>query len=385
MDLQQVDLYRHVRIAGEGFGIAWEDEEKDSGISLCVNDPRDIYWPETPQGEDPEYAVKVWFDKPEKRWRATVYYEVDVVRLVGPENKNFSEFEPLPNVAAFLPDEDDNGGEHGFDSIPVVRYAKHAKRRSRIKSIIPNQHRINKLTANKVIAGEFSAWRKLAILTQQQVDDDDLRMRPNRALILDPGSNQDGAAPTSIWEGAQTELSNFDDSIDKEVFKLFTKAYLPSHMMVNPGSLPSGDAIEADEGPYTEMILDDQGFLGASHIVLYKKLDIECEPQWRNPQVRSDKSEAEVVKLYVDAGVPLPKALEKYAGWTQEEIEELEQKMEADKAEADAKQAEALEAMKAAQPSNGDDPNAQPGQPKPPIPPGGTPPQIGKPPAAQPQ
>jgi hypothetical protein len=200
MDLQQVDLYRHVRIAGEGFVIAWEDPDKDSGYSLHVNDPREIYYPETPHGEDPEYV------------------------------------------------------------------------------------------------------------------------RPNRALILDPGSTEDGSAATSIWEGSATELSNFDNSIDKEVFKLFTKAYLPSHMMVNPGSIPSGDAIEADEGPYVEMILDSHEWLGSSHKDLFELLGIDTEPQWRNPAVRSETSEATTVKTYIDAGVPLPVALKKYAGWTEEEL-----------------------------------------------------------------
>lgn len=386
MDLQQVDLYRHVRIAGEGYIIAWEDEEKDSGISLSVNDPREVFYPETARGDNPDHVVKVWFDTTEKRWRATIYYEVDVVRLVGPERKTSIENEPLPSVDAFELDPEDKGGEHGFDAIPVIRYSKFTVRRSMIASIIPNQHRINKLSANKLIAGEYSAYRKLAILTKQDIGEAELRMRPNRALVLDPGSTEDGAAATSIWEGSATELANFDNSIDKEIFKLFTKAYLPSHMMVNPGSIPSGDAIEADEGPYTEMIIDSQEWLGAGHKDLFKLLDIECEPQWRNPVVRSDKSEAEVVKLYFDAGVPLPQALKKYAGWTQEEIDELTKVKEQEKAEADKKQADALEAMKANPPQNGDDPNAQPqpGQPKPPIPVGATGGQAGKPPIVKP-
>jgi hypothetical protein len=385
MDLQQVDLYRHVRIAGEGFVIAWEDPDKDSGYSLHVNDPREIYYPETPHGEDPEYVVKVWLDLGESRWRATVYYAVDVVRLVGPERKNIDQCEPFPGADAFVLDPADPGGEHGFEEVPVIRYAKYVKRRSHIKAIIPGQHRINKLTANKVVAGEFSAWRKLAILTQQKIDDDDLRMRPNRALILDPGSTEDGSAATSIWEGSATELSNFDNSIDKEVFKLFTKAYLPSHMMVNPGSIPSGDAIEADEGPYVEMILDSHEWLGSSHKDLFELLGIDTEPQWRNPAVRSEKSEATTVKTYIDAGVPLPVALKKYAGWTEEELTELDKLVKEEEVKAQEKQAMAIEQMKAANPSTGDDPNAQPkpGQPKPgfpaPKPPGGAPTKVGKP------
>lgn len=388
MDLQQVDLYRHVKVAGEGYIIAWDDPEKESGISLHVNDPREIYYPETSHGESPDYVVKVWLDGEEKRWRATIYYEVDVVRLVGPERQNIDGAEPFPGAGSFELDPDDPGGEHTFESIPVIRYSKYVKRRSSLESIIPNQHRINKLTANKIIASEYGAWKKLILLTKQDIDEDDLRVRPNRALVLDPGNTEDGNAATSIFEGSPMELANFDNSIDREIFKLFTKAYLPSHMMVNPGSVPSGDAIEADEGPYTEMIIDSQEWLGASHEDLFNLFGIEAEPQWRNPVVRSEESEATVVKTYVDAGVPLPQALKKYASWTPEELKELVKVKEEEQAKADANAQKMADAMKANQqqaPNEGD-PNAQPqpGKPVAPNPFGGTGNPVGGNPQSKP-
>lgn len=374
MDLAQVDLYRHVRIAGEGFIIAWQDDDKEFGVSLHVQDPRDIYWPETMRGAKPPYVVKVWLDTDEGRWRATVYYEVDVVRLVGPERKTTEcVHEPIPGWDAFKLDDlvpGDEGGEHGFESIPVVRYAKHQKRVSMIKNLVPAQLKIDKLECNKMVAAEYGAYRKLAILTEQDIGEDDLKIRPNRALVLHPGSSEGGSQPTSIWEGSATELKIFDDSINGTIFKLFTKAYLPRHMMVNPGSLPSGDAIEADEGPYVEMINDFTEWCGASHIDLMELMGIEAEPQWRNPAVRSDESEAAVVKIYVDAGVPLPMALKKYASWEDDELKELKKvKEEATPPALAQVSAQALGANDAQQPTADE---AQPvGQP-------GT--QVGQPP-----
>lgn len=323
LPLEQTDLYRHMRIAGEAFLFAWKDEEREYGWDVSLNDPRNVWWPSDCHRNDPSRVVKVWMDEDAGIWRATVYYRYVVIRLVGPR---INDNKTLPMTRFFIVDEDEPGGPHGFEQVPVIRFAMQRKRRSVVDSLKAIQDKINKLVSNKMVAAEFTAWRRLAIMTRQEIDDDDLKLRPNRALVLDPGGGEEGAN-TSIWEGSATELANYDQSIRDEIDKLFTKADLPGHMQVKSEKVaPSGAAYEADEGPFTEAIIDMQEACAASWVDLFALMGIEdVSPQWRNPHVKSDKDEGDTVKVFVDAGMPLPIALKKYAGWGKDELDELEE------------------------------------------------------------
>lgn len=323
--LSQKDIYKEARAAGESFVFAWKDEEKDSGVDVTVVDARQVWWPEDSHRSKPARVVRVWADEEEGIWRATCYYKYVVVRLVGPKTKSIIESVPLARY--FSVDPENPGGAHGYDDVPVIRFAREKKRRSIIDQIRSFQDKINKLSANMMVNSEWNAWRKTIIMSEQDINDGDLRFRPNRALHLHPGGGADGAAPTSIWEGEASDLSNYSNEIDKYIDKLFTKACLPGHLKVKSEStLPSGAAYEADEGPFVEDIGDMQVAYGESwHDFFELTLGADVKCQWRNPQVKSDKEESETVKAFKDAGVPLSLALKKYAGWTKDELDELEE------------------------------------------------------------
>ncbi len=372
MRLGQKDVYTHAGVAGEAFVFAWKADgdpdtdptAKESGVDWTLKDARNVWWPADAHRNDPSRVVLIWADEDEGVWRATCYYKYVVVRLVGPKLKNI--IDEMPQARWFKVDPDDPGGEHGFDKVPVVRFAERSKRISIVNRIRSFQDKINKLAANLLVTAEFNAWRKMAILTEQTIDDDTLKFRPNRVAVLDPGGGENGAAPTSIWEGEATDLANYSNEQDKLIDKLFTKAYLPGHMKVkSEKTLPSGAAYQADEGPFTEYVGDLQASYGESwHDLQALSLGVDVECQWRDAHVRSDADEATTVKSMVDAGMPLSLALKYYAGWTNDQIAELENAPLSPQEQLKMSAAEAL--------ANGDvppgNPNAQPGGqvPKPP-------------------
>lgn len=326
LDSVQKDLYTKSRMCGEAFLFVWKDLEKESGYDCNTQDARNVWWPKECHRSKPTRVIQIWADEDEGVWRATCYYKYVCVRLRGPRLKDGGNSE-MPQARWFEPDNDDAGGEHGFEYPPVIRFARERKRRGIITQIRSIQDKINKLAANMLVTAEFNAWRKTAILTQQTIDDADLQFRPNRVLVLDPGGGDDGAAPTSIWEGSATELSIFSNEQDKLIDKLFTKACLPGHMKVKSEKVaPSGAAYEADEGPFTEDIGDMQRAYGESWQDWVELIfaGTKLKPQWANQHVKSDFDEAQTVKQYVDAGVPLALALQKYAGWDDEDIKRLE-------------------------------------------------------------
>lgn len=338
LGLDQSDVYRNMRITGESFVHAWPDDQSDTGYDVNVIDARWVYWPENCHRADPDVVVWCWPDRIDRVWRATVFYPEVCIRLIGPKIVVGSNDNIFPGVNAFSIDPDEPGGKHGFDKVPIIRFARARRGRSVLKSIKKIQDKINKLEANKMVSSEFNAWRKLIMLTSQEIPDDMLEMRPDRAMVLHPGG-LDNEAATNIWEGSATELSNYDKSIQCETEKLFTIAGLPKHMLINQGRTPSGDAIEADEGPLLELIADAQRVCEASWIDLMDLFGIIAQPLWRPSYTKPDKDIVEAVKNIVGAGMPLDAALKRYAGWTDEDIQVMH-------AEADALPASPGDTMK---------------------------------------
>lgn len=322
LDLDQKEIYRQARAVGECFAFVWKDDEKEFGIDIAINDARNVWWPKNCHRNDPTRVVKVWMDEDEGIWRATCYYRYVVVRLKGPK---INESQAIPQARYFEVDSDDPGGIHGFEKVPVIRFALQRKRKGILASIKHNQDKINKLAAGKIVAAEFNAFGKTFILSKQNIEDGTLKFYPDRATILDPGGGDEGA-PTSIWESSALDLENYDKSIGTEIDKLFTIAGLPGHMQVRGTgkAVPSGAAYEADEGPFTEMVADMHEAFGASWTDLMALCDLDVKPQWKNPRIKSEIDESTTVKTYKDAGMPLALALKYYAsGWDDERLKEL--------------------------------------------------------------
>jgi hypothetical protein len=121
-----------------------------------------------------------------------------------------------------------------------------------------------------------------------------------------------------------TDLANYDQSKDAEINGLFSIASLPRHMRVNPGALPSGEALKADEGPLVEAVLDSQRELGEGIVDLLTLLNLDAEPQWRNPEVRNELYDADVVSRYSQTGVPWEVPARMFAGWSDDDIAEAQ-------------------------------------------------------------
>lgn len=324
LEVDQIDLWRRVRRDGESYTVAWKDDPDHGGPSITIVDARTVAWPcaDGTIRSNPPYCVRLWLDDIDQQWRATIYWDDGTVfRLVGPGDKDNADVY-VPAANDFMFDEEDPGGDTGFDGCPVIRWAMEEEPVSVLEIVEPAQDRINKLEANKMVAAEFAAFQQRIFLTKQTLDDGDIEMRPDRAIVLDPG--MPGEPATQVVSMAATDLAIYDNAIDKEVDKLFSLSMLPRHL--NAGSnlrVPSGDAVQADEGPFIEMILQFQEVMGACATELARLFGYEVAPIWRNPAPRPDDLKATTVTAFKAAGVPIEMVLKKYADWTDEEIDEL--------------------------------------------------------------
>lgn len=268
-----------------------------------------------PKADDPDVLAwlgKVWQDG--ARWRATLMYPEESVRLVSTKTK-------VTDLGGWEVDPDDPGGPNPLTEqvVPGVVLAPYDEGQPLIDAISGLQNRINKIASNKFVAAEFGAFRQRVFFTRQQTDPYMLQNAPDHAIVLDPGDT-DGRA--SVQEMGATDLANYDKAKDAEVDALFTIATLPRHMRVNPGTPPSGEAIKADEGPFVEALRGLQVQMGEALKGAMALLGIDADPVWRDPTVHNELTQAQTVQTMVDAGVALGPALTRYAGWTPEEVQE---------------------------------------------------------------
>lgn len=206
---------------------------------------------------------------------------------------------------------------HGWNTVPAVSLQPYGFRvPSLIDTLQPTQDRINKLSANKFVAAEFGAFKQRVFFTTQDLEDGALEQAPDRAIVLDPGMD----TPASVHEMSATDLANYDSAIDAEVNALFTIAPLPRHLRVNPGAGASGEAIKADEGPFVETVEDNQREFGEGLSAALRVMNIDAEPVWKSPTVNDESGKAALVRLLADAGIPWQPLVERYLGWTAEDI-----------------------------------------------------------------
>lgn len=309
--LRQDVLYRWGLVHGHAYLVVSEDgvTANPATVMFAMPDPDDwmnVAWAGKCWAENGEWYVTIWDDQNVRRYRAK-----------APNRKQLKSNIQPPGGKEFALESEER---HRFDRVPVVSMNPYGYLGAPLlDQISPIQDRINKITANKLVAAEFGAFKQRIFFTRQQLTPEAIRQQPDTAIVLDPGDND---AKASVQELGGTDLRNYDDAKNSEVDALFTIASLPRHLRVNPGAAASGEAIKADEGPFVEALHDHQREFGQGITQAFEMLNMEVEPIWRDVTVNDDKANAEIVATLVGAGIPWQVAATKYLGLSPDEVAE---------------------------------------------------------------
>lgn len=362
MDLELDDALRGMLTAGRSFVHVWPKMDGDQqqrtpdgalAFDLVVKDARNVYVARGAKTRSRKWSCQITLER--DRWRATLMYSdldglpAEVVRLHTPPAGVVSKAFPQ-QAARFLLDAEDPGGampDVFNGQCPMVPFQLDSRGRSWLRDAVPGQDKINKLAANKMVAAEFLAFPQRYVLTDQEIKEGTLRYSPAKVLQLSPGGAVDDATgeiigKTQVGEFSTADLEIYDKSHQREVEKLFTIKQLPKHLLVNPGTEPSGDAIKADEGPFVAFVRLVHRMAGASLTDVQQLMGNDVKPVWADPEVHNEETNSRAFLNYRQGDVPLGSAL-RHLGWGEDEIvaavqAELEARAEA--AEAAAAQTE---------------------------------------------
>lgn len=317
LSLDAYQVHRDALISGEGYIIAWKDED---GLEIYHNDPRLchlFFLAEKPKKK--EFAAKWWVGADELT-HMTLYYP-DRLEYYTAKSKGTPS-----SYKAFVMEKDPV--ENTFGEIPVFQF----KTEGDLGNIITLQDAINKLHADMMVAAEYGAFKQRWVISN--ADTGSLKNGPNNIWEVPAGDGM--GQQTSVGEFGETSLGNYIDSMDKLANTVAVISRTPKHYLANAGASISGDALMAMEAPLVKKVEQKQEAFGVTWQELAAFLlklegeqvdENELIPVWAPAQSDQPITDAQSTQYQVQAGIPLETVLRR-KGWGKGEILQMRKDME---------------------------------------------------------
>ena len=330
VEIEAYDAHKDALICGEGFLLAWPDEE--GGFDIYANDPRLVhafYEPERPK--EMQFAAKWWLHH--GATFLNLYYADRIEHYIGPKNpRSGRSFVPLEgsqtdddgNTVEAVPVED-----NPYERIPVFHLR--TSRRGpggELRRILSAQDAVNKLLADMMVASEFGSFPQRFVISEQ--DTSQLKIAPGQLWHFLPAD--EGVQPTSAGSFPSVDVSQYLGAMDKLAASIAIVSRTPKHYFFGQAGDPSGEALIAMEAPlvkkcehYGELFGQVYRELG---VFMLKCVGLTVEPGavsavWDSMQTQQPISTTTALLNYVRATMPLTTALREL-GWGPDELAQLE-------------------------------------------------------------
>lgn len=330
------DVHEAALITGEAYLIIWPDAETGE-VEIYYNDPRlchAFYHQDHPR--QMRMAAKMWVNEDDECYRMILYYP-DRLEYYRTKQKAAS----VGTWQAFVPDDTeypDGKAINPFGRIPVF----HFKLRERflqgdLYDVIPIQNGINKLLTDMMVAAEYGAFRQRWIISNADVSV--LKNAPNEIWHIPAGDGMGQAS--QVGEFSPTDLSNYLDAVERLAADISRITRVPLHYFYAKGGYPSGDALVAMEAPLNFKVRDRierfepvwrEAIAFALQVAGADVTAQDVVVNWLNVQTVQPEAAAKIRLMDIQAGIPLEVSL-KREGWTQAEIDDLQEAKQVSSAE----------------------------------------------------
>lgn len=346
MDRRQVEVHEEALGYGDGYLIVWPDPDGFPRLwpqqaALCRVRYDDEFPGLTTLG------LRAWMEQ--GYIRLNVYHPDRIERYISNKRADGGENLKPDGYREY----DGDGGpiiDNPYLTVPVFHFANDARTgsmgRSELLDVAPIQDALNKTLIDMMVAEEFGAYPQKVILGIEldaspvaPGEQPTLAQRQARALanfslgvdrymgIADP----DGK--TKIAEFAATTLKQFTDVANFWDDAIAHVSKVPVHYLRLTGSFPSGRALRTAEAPFTAKIVDKQRAFGnvwEDAVALALRIAGDSvatnEPVsavWQSAAPRSEEDMYDLALQKDALGIPLELILEQ-AGWTEDELAELD-------------------------------------------------------------
>lgn len=321
--LEAADVHTDALVLGECYAIVWPDE--NGKAEVYYNDPRmvhAIYAAENPRKIT--VAGKLWTGEDGKS-KMTLYYPDHLEYYTSSEKS-----EDVTSPESFSPDVSEyptGQALNPYGQIPVFHFKINRKCVSDLTNVLPLQNGCNKLLIDMMVAAEFGAFSQRYVISQENPG-----LLPNEPSVnwwIPAGDGTSQAAQVGQFQS--TDLKNYLDAGDRLATRIAIITRIPKHYFFTQSGDPSGEALIALEAPLNKKAQDRIDRFRptwrevASFICLIEGIVVKAEeitPQFEKPETIQPRTSAEIVKMMVEATIPLDTALTRQ-GWTDSEIEAM--------------------------------------------------------------
>jgi hypothetical protein len=342
LDLDADDVHKAMLAIGEAFVIVWPNEDGTPGA--YYNDPRMchvFYDEENPRKKG--LAAK-WWQEVDGHWYVTLYYTDRLEKYRTKTAKKKDHTAPVKASALMPLVEGEEWEKNPYGEIPVFHFrADRRKIKGLLADVIDIQNAVNKLFADMMVAAEFGAFKQRWFISNADLDA--LKAAPDENIVI-PIDDEGGA---QVGEFSATELTNYLNGMSSLVESISAITSTPRHFFFGQGGVPSGEALIALEAPLNkkvERLIRLVTPVWKRVAAFMKKVEgaevetTQIRPVFARPQTVQPRTEAEIREINGRAGIPLSVSV-KRAGWSLEEIAELEAAIAHARAETERQQAQA--------------------------------------------
>lgn len=329
--LDDADVHKAALVTGEAFVFAWLSG--DGAVEAYYNDPRlchVFYDAENPRRK--AFAAKWWVGQNKRRY-LNLYYPDRIWYFVST-----SAADEVQSAKNFMPVAEMPEAENPFGEIPVFHFRPERRIiKSELDNVVEPQNAANKLFADMMVAAEFGAFKQRYIISNMDTKGR-LKNAPNEIWDLPAADGQ--VQQTSVGEFSATELGNYLEALDRITSYLAIITRTPKHYFFSQGGDPSGEALIAMEAPlnkkcdaYIERLKVPWQRLAAFMLRL-SGVDVQAsdiQVLYADPETVQPRTRAEIRQIDVNAGIPLVTVLRR-EGWTQKELDGMEDDRSAERA-----------------------------------------------------
>lgn len=338
MELIADDIHEAATITGEGYIIAlpnYDDETgeelDDTKYDIYFNDPRMCHvFYEFDSPNKKRFAAKI-FAGDDRFVRMALYYPDHFEYYKSNKQVKGKESIFTATAASFQPDPDLPDEPNDLNIIPVFHFStgRISKRKDLGPSEISLQDAINKLLTDMLVSAEFNTFIQRVIISQSDPGNLQNEAGANWWIPAGDGKSQQ----TQVMELGGRSLDGFLNAIDKLATALAIISRTPKYYFFDQGRDPSGEALITMEAPLIKKVykrirsfsVEWQNF--ARYMLLLEGIkDIKRSqiiPSYDPPETVQPKTNADVVKVETDSGVPLVTSL-RWHGKTDEQIKQME-------------------------------------------------------------
>lgn len=325
--LEATEVHESALICGESFLIGWQDDGQP--LEFYYNDPRRcavFYDDDHPRQKT--FAAK-WWDA-DDGCHMVLYYPDRLEKYFARGRKMIEIDDRTGGFRVFQLDVTET---NPYGVIPVFHFRNALRTiKSDLKSVTELQDAVNKLLCDMLVTAEFAAFPARFVISNADIQQ--LKNAPSQIWDL-PGSVE-GQQDTQVGSLGAANLENYSNQINEIAASIAIITNTPKYYFESSRAAISGEALITMESPLVKKVEQKRELFGNTwqEVAVFALMvsgqtvaKADVQPQWGEAESNLPLTETEVIKNYVDAGLPLKSAL-RLAGYTAAEIETIEQEIE---------------------------------------------------------